>query len=57
MVCKQCGEEFVETKSWQSFCQPRCRDRWHYDKRRRVMAAQQPLDERPIDEGIERLTG
>jgi hypothetical protein len=54
MVCKQCGEEFVETKRWQSFCQPQCRDRWHYEQRRLAMADQQLIEERPIDEGMER---
>jgi hypothetical protein len=37
MICKQCGQSFVEEKPWQVFCRPQCRDRWHYQKKQRAV--------------------
>jgi hypothetical protein len=32
--CKQCGRSFHADKPWQVFCDPKCRDRWHYEQRK-----------------------
>ena len=33
MRCKNCNQEFPPTKSWQVFCQTRCREIWHYQQK------------------------
>ena len=35
MRCKFCDQEFVPAKSWQEFHSNQCRDRWHYQERKR----------------------
>jgi len=34
-ICKECGEEFMQNRSWQEFCSSRCRHiHWTKDQKR-----------------------
>jgi hypothetical protein len=55
--CDQCGKPFRAWRFDQRFCCVGCKNENFNDQRRQAMAAyraQQPIDERPIDEGMER---
>jgi hypothetical protein len=50
--CKNCNQEFPPTKSWQVFCQTRCREIWHYqqkvqqEREEQIEAARDELEDR-----------
>lgn len=38
-ICQNCKAKFLLTRSWQRFCTPPCRDRWHNEERRAALTA------------------
>ena len=37
--CEECGGEYCQEKSWQRFCNPKCRDDWHNHQKKLAQIA------------------
>ena len=37
VICLQCETEFTPRKPWQKFCSSACRDRFHNERRKRLV--------------------
>jgi uncharacterized Zn ribbon protein len=37
--CEECGREYWQEKSWQRFCNPKCRDDWHNHQKKLAQIA------------------
>ena len=37
--CESCGREYWQEKSWQRFCNPKCRDDWHNHQKKLAQVA------------------
>ena len=46
--CEECGREYWQEKSWQRFCNPKCRDDWHNHQKKlaQVTEAEELREER-----------
>ena len=38
--CEECGGEYCQEKSWQRFCNQKCRDDWHNHRRKLAQVAE-----------------
>lgn len=50
--CEECGVEYWQEKSWQRFCNPKCRDDWHnHQKKLAQVAVAEELQELRLAKG------